>query len=96
MDSGLENLVKNVPKFKLKYLSQEFSKNQLELVKQKGHYPFEYMNSFERFEETKLPKKEGFYSLLNDKHIISKDYGHALKIWNEYVMKNIGNIMICI
>ena len=38
------------------------------------------MNSFERFEETKLPKKEGFYSLLNDKHIISKGYGHALKI----------------
>ena len=32
-----------------KYLSQEFSGEQLELVKQKGVYPYEYINSFKTF-----------------------------------------------
>ena len=46
MTSSLENLVKNMPKGKFKYLSQGFSKIQLELVKQKGHHPYLNMNSF--------------------------------------------------
>lgn len=38
------------------------------------------MNSFKRFDETKLPKKECFYGFLNDNQISDKDYEHALKI----------------
>ena len=39
-----------------KYLSQEFDKNMLDLVKQKGFYPYEYISDFEKFRE-KLPSK---------------------------------------
>lgn len=45
--------------------------------------PYEFMNSFERFEEVNFPNIEEFYSLLNDKHIYDKVYEHALNIWNE-------------
>ena len=38
-----------------KYFIEEFSSKNLELLKQKGAYPYEYMNSFERFNEKKLP-----------------------------------------
>ena len=53
MNSSLDNLVKNLNYFK--YLSSVFNEEQLELVKQKGIYPYEYMNSFKRFKENKLP-----------------------------------------
>lgn len=43
MNCSLESLVKNWPKNKFKHLSQEFSKKQLELVKQKAHYSYGYI-----------------------------------------------------
>ena len=55
--SNLENLVKNLPKDKFKYLSQEFQGDQLELVK-KRIYPYNYMDSFENFDVEKLQKKK--------------------------------------
>ena len=83
----LKNLVQNSPKNKFNYLSQEFHEKQLALVKQKGCYPCEHLNSFERFDETKLPNKEAL-NTLNEKHIGGKGYEHALRIRNEFEMKN--------
>ena len=50
MNFTLEKLVK--------YLSKEFHPGQLKLAKQKEVYPFEYINSFKRFSEDKLPDKK--------------------------------------
>ena len=44
--SSLDSLVKNLNKDDFKYLSQEFDNNKLDLVKQKEHYPYEYMTEF--------------------------------------------------
>ena len=41
------------------------------------------MDSFNRFEETQLPNKEDFYSILNDEHISDEDYEHAKSL--EYI-----------
>ena len=51
MNSSLEKLLKN----DFKYLTEEFGCKNLELLKQKDSYPYEYMNSFKRFSEEKLP-----------------------------------------
>ena len=59
----------------MKYLSQEFNRNKLDLVKQKGFYPCKYMTDFEKFKE-KLPSKEKFYSSLRCKKISDKEYEH--------------------
>ena len=61
LSSSLDSIVKNLSKDDFKYLSQEFDKNKLDLVKQKGFYPYEYMTDFENFKE-QLPSKEKFYS----------------------------------
>ena len=61
LGSSLDSLVKNLGKDNFKCLSQEFDNNVLDLVKQKGFYPYEYINDFEKFKE-KLPSKEKFYS----------------------------------
>ena len=85
MNSSLDKLNKNMSDKDLKYLVKEFSSENLELFKQKGAYPYEYMNSFERFNEEKLPARKYFYSStkdgkigddgkISDGHIIVKDY----------------------
>ena len=46
LSSSLDSLVKNLNKDDFNYLSQEFENNVLDLVKQKGFYPYEYMSNF--------------------------------------------------
>ena len=54
MNSSLYKLVKNLSDEDFKYLIEEFGSEDLELLKQKGDYPYEYMNSFERFNEENI------------------------------------------
>ena len=67
-------------------MSQEFDSNVLDLAKQKGFFPYEYMTDFKKFKE-ELPSKETFYSLLTSKTVSDKEYDHALKVWNKSEMK---------
>ena len=53
MNSSLDKLVKNLSDEDFKYLVEEFSSENFELLKQKDAYPYEYMDSFERFNEKK-------------------------------------------
>ena len=55
--------------------------NKLKLLLKKGIYPYEYMDSFERFSETQLPEKEKFYSSLSGEGITDEEYEHAKKVW---------------
>ena len=65
MNFSLDKLVKNLLDEDFKYLVEEFVSKNLELLKQ-GDYPYEYMNSFERFNEEKLPARKYFYSSTKD------------------------------
>ena len=79
MNSSLDKLVKNLSDEDFKYLIEEFGSKNLERLKQKDTYPFEYMNSLERFNEEKLParnislvqqKKENFIMMLKNSTVI--------------------------
>ena len=48
------------------------------------------MDSFNRFSEKKLPTKDDFYIILNDQHISDTQYVHAIKVWNTFKLKNMG------
>ena len=84
MNSSLDSLVKNLSDNDFKYLSEKFSGEFLELVKQKGMYPYEYMNSFKNFSENKLPDICKFFSSLKDNCIGEKDYLKANNNWNVF------------
>ena len=66
MSSSLEKQVKNLSDNDFKYFTKEFISKNLELLKQKDAYSYEYMNSFKRFNEEKLPDKKCFYSSVKD------------------------------
>ena len=53
-NSNLDKLVKNLSDKDFKYLIKEFDFENLEILKQKDAYPYEYMNSFKRFHEKKI------------------------------------------
>ena len=102
MNFNLDKLVKNLLDEDLKYLVEEFDSENLELLKQKGDYPCEYMNSFERFNKEKLPDRKIFYSSTkdgrisddgksSDGHISVKDYLTCEKIWDKFKTKNMGD-----
>ena len=85
MNSSLYKHVKNLSDEDFKYLVEEFGSKNLKLLKQKGACPYEYMNSFERFNEEQLPARKYFFSStkkekigddgkISDGHISIKDY----------------------
>ena len=64
--------------------------NKFVLLLRKGVYPYEYMDSWEKFNEATLPPKEVFYSNLNLEDISDEDYAHAQKVWDIFEIKNLG------
>ena len=94
MNSSLYALVKNFSDNDFKYLSQEFSGGILELVKQKVVYPYEYMDSFEKFFEHKLPDRCKFFSSLKDECISEKDFVHAIGVWNVFKLNARSDFVI--
>ena len=74
----------------LKYTSQVFDDKKLELMARKGVYPYDYMDSFDKFNE-KLPPIAEFYSILNNKQIKDEDYEHAKNVWYKFNLQNMGD-----
>ena len=59
------------------------------MLLRKGVYPYEYMDSWERFNETSLTDKKTFYNELNFEDITDKDYNHAENVWEVFGMKEL-------
>ena len=89
MATSLDSLVNNLPKEAFNNLERYYTGDKLSLVKRKGVYPYEYMDSLERFKENKLPPKESFYSRLTGEDISNEDYEHAKNVWDVFEMKNL-------
>ena len=89
MSSSLGGLVNNLPKDAFKNLLKYFTPKQAEILKQKGFYPYEYMDSIEKFNDTKPPPLEAFYSKLSGKGISEKNYKHVWNVWNTFIMKTL-------
>ena len=91
MSSSLDKLVSNLPKDDLIYTSKAFKGKRLDLMSQKCVYPYDYMDSFEKFNEKELPTKDQFYGILNDQHITDDEYNHAKEVWNTFINRTLGD-----
>ena len=64
--------------------------NKFILLLRKGVYPYEYMDNWEKFDETSLPNKESFCSSLNMENIDDIYYRHGNNVFKRLKLKNLG------
>ena len=88
--SSLDKLVKGTDEFLITRKTVQDPRKQNLLLK-KGIYPYEYINSFESFGETKHLEKEKFYSSLSGSGITDEDYAHVQEVWKTYDCKTLGD-----
>ena len=83
-----KNLIKQ---FKNTYSFCNNNLNKFVLLLRKGVYPYEYMDIWERLNETSLPSKEDFYSNLNMENIDDIDYRHGNNVFKIFKLENLGD-----
>ena len=84
LDEELKKRFKNTFKF------TDSDINKVILLLRKDVYPYEYMDDWEKFNETTLPEKEEFYSNLNMEDITDADYTHGKRVCKDFETKNLG------
>lgn len=93
MTSSLETLVKNLACEGLSYFkhfTNVFSDVETaKFVLRKNVYCYDYIDKYERFEETNLPSKEAFYNRLKKVGISDEDYAYVQEVWRRFDMKNL-------
>ena len=91
LDSLTSNLVDCAHRTGRKLIGfEDYSKSQYDLLTRKGIYPYEYVSSWDHFEEVQLPPIEAFYSNLNMSNISEDDYQHVQHVWNEFNINNLA------
>ena len=91
MSSSLDSLIKNLNgSGKRLFGFEDYSDLQYNLLTRKGVYRYQYVNSWDRFEETQLPPISVFYSNLDMSSINEEDYQHTQRVWKEFGIHNLG------
>jgi len=68
-----------------KYSSEEFiNDEEFNLMIQKGVYPYDYIDNYDKFSDNNLPKKKLFYSKLSNESCSKDKYEHAQNIWKTF------------
>ena len=92
MSSSLDSLTKNLVSGGKKLFGfEDYSELQYNLLNRKGVCPYEYVNSWDRFNKAQLPPIDAFYSNLNMSLIRKEDYQHAQRVWEEFGIHNLGD-----
>uniref|UniRef100_A0ABD2VYG0 DNA-directed DNA polymerase n=1 Tax=Trichogramma kaykai TaxID=54128 RepID=A0ABD2VYG0_9HYME len=92
MASSLDKLasyLKQQPTLR-KVFCKDYDDAQIKLLTKKGVFPYEYISSLEKLQETALPPPEQFYSSLTDSDISTKDYEDAKEVWGSFKISNLG------
>ena len=92
--SSIEELVKILPKEAFKNLEKYFTPEEVELLKQKGFFPYDFLDDKEKLKIKKPPKKRAFYSKLSGKRISNKNYHHVLNVWKTCKMKTFKDYLM--
>ena len=93
MAFSVEALVNNLSKDDFKNLEKFFTPEQVKLLKQKGFFPYDYMDNIEKLKDTKPPPQQAFYSKLTGKGIDINNYSHVLNVWKTWNMKTLKDYL---
>ena len=91
--ASIDVLVSNTPKDNFKIIDNHYPPEQAKLLKQKGFFPYEYMDSVEKFKEDKPPPRKAFYSKLTGSGITENNYKHVCNVWNSFNMETMKDYL---
>lgn len=92
VDNLSQNNINNI-NTKFKHFTNSFKQltdKQKVLLTQKGVYPYDYMNSFDKFQQEKFPTIEQCFSQLNKEELSQENYNRAIEVWDMFNIKNMG------
>ena len=84
MASSLERLAASLPEEAYIHTLKVFKGEKFNLMKQKGVYPYDYMDSVERFNDQQLPSKDEFIVFLLMRRLGMSNI-HTLKKYGIYL-----------
>ena len=94
LNTSIEALVNNLPEDGFKNLEKYFFKPyQAKLLKQKGFFPYEYLDNLEKLKDTITPPQDAFYSNLSGKGINKGCYEHVLNVWKNFNIKTLKDYL---
>lgn len=86
--STLTSCLNEFPNLKKQF--RDLNKTKFKLLTRKGVYPYDYVDSFPKLDETNLPDKSKFYNTLTNSDITDEDYARAKDVWDAFDCKNLG------
>ena len=93
LNTSIEALVNNLPEDGFKNLEKYFKPYQAKLLKQKGFFPYEYLDNLEKLKDTITPPQDAFYSNLSGKGINKGCYEHVLNVWKKFNIKTLKDYL---
>lgn len=92
LSASLQNLGANLDDSQLVAMRSFYDDDdKFDLMRQKGVFPYSFMDSLEKLNKTELPSKEEFYDNLNKEHISDADFQRANDVWNLFECQNLGD-----
>ena len=89
---SLDSLVKTLEVDEFKYVRESFPiAHEFGLIKRKGVYPYDYMDSFTRFEESRMPSQDAFFSKLSDSPFSDTEDAHATQVWTAFECESMAD-----
>ena len=93
LNASLDKLASFLSKDKLRITQREYcnlSAENFDLLTRKGVFPYEYIDSFQKLEESRLPPRDLFFSSLTGDTVSEKDYAHAVNVWQRFSIETLG------
>nr|WP_253308882.1 DNA polymerase [Rickettsia endosymbiont of Ceutorhynchus assimilis] len=91
MASSLDKLSQNLKPEQCREVRNFFpAEDEFQIIRQKGVFPYSYVDSFSKLDDIKLPSIDGFYNDLRKEGIKQEDYKRAKKAWNLFQCRTLG------
>ena len=89
LNKSLDYLTKTINDEDRISLKQEFGEENYQLLTKKGIYPYDYFDNIKKYNDQKLPNKEEFFNMINNKNISDEDYEHAKNVFKKFNCNNL-------
>lgn len=91
LSTSLEVLAKGLSENEFIETKKHFpNKEEFDLIRQKGVFPYSFVDNLNKLDSPYLPCRKDFYDKLTDEEISEEDYKRAEKVWSTFSCGTLG------